>query len=74
MQADLEEKIEKEKEFNSKKVSSWIRLANYAIDFTASIVLFIILGLIIGQFYNIENEYISYYAIYALLVITNLDR
>ncbi len=73
MQADLEEKIEKEKEFNSKKVSSWIRLANYAIDFTASFVLFIILGLIIGQFYNIENEYISHYVIYALLVITNLS-
>ena len=71
MQADLEEKIEKEKEFNSKKVSSWIRLANYAIDFTASIVLFIILGLIIGLFYNIENEYISHSFIYALLVITN---
>ncbi len=72
MQADLEEKIEKEKEFNSKKVSSWIRLANYIIDFIAWIILFMILVLIVGLFYNLDIILINHSVTYALLIILYL--
>ena len=72
IEADLKEKIKGQKEFNLKKVSSWLRLANYIIDFIASFILFIILIFIVGLFYNIDNILINHRVTYALLIIIYL--
>jgi len=65
----LEEKIEEEKEFDSKKVKSTIRLLNFIIDSIAFLIVFAILGFIIGLFYNTDNQVIIQLAGYLLLAV-----
>lgn len=69
IKTDLEEKIEEEKEFDSKKVKSAIRLLNFIIDSIAFLIVFAILGFIIGLFYNTDNQVIIQLAGYVLLAV-----
>lgn len=69
IKTDLEEKIEEEKEFDSKKVKSTIRLLNFIIDSIAFLIVFAILGFIIGLFYNTDNQVIIQLAGYLLLAV-----
>jgi uncharacterized RDD family membrane protein YckC len=69
IKTDLKEKIEEEKEFDSKKVKSTIRLLNFIIDSIAFLIVFAILGFIIGLFYNTDNQVIIQLAGYLLLTV-----
>jgi len=69
IKTDLEEKIVEEKEFDSKKVKSAIRLLNFIIDSIAFLIVFAILGFIIGLFYNTDNQVIIQLAGYLLLAV-----
>ena len=69
IKTDLEEKIEEEKEFDSKKVKSTIRLLNFIIDSIAFLIVFAILGFIIGLFYNTDNQVFIQLAGYLLLAV-----
>ncbi len=70
IKTDLLEKIEEEKEFDSKKVNSATRLLNFIIDSIAFLIVFAILGFIIGLFYNTDNQVIIQLAGYGLLTIS----
>jgi len=69
VKTDLVEKIEEQKEFDSKKVSSLTRLLNFIIDSIAFLIVFAILGFIIGLFYITDNQMIIQFAGYILLAI-----
>lgn len=72
IKADLEVKIKEEKEFDSKKVNSGTRLLNFIIDSIAFLIVFAILGFIIGLFYNTDNQIILQLFGYLLLVVAFL--
>ena len=67
IKTDLEGKLEEEKEFDSKKVKSGTRFLNFIIDSIAFLIVFAILGFIVGLFYNTDNKLIIELAGYILV-------
>jgi len=70
IKTDLEEKIEEEKEFDSKKVNSLTRLFNFIIDSIIILIVTLILEFIIGLFYNTDNQSIIRLVGYFILTFT----
>jgi uncharacterized RDD family membrane protein YckC len=69
IKTELEDKIEEQKEFDSKKVNLLTRFLNFIIDSIAFLIVFAILGFIIGLFYNTNNQIILQLAGYILLAV-----
>jgi uncharacterized RDD family membrane protein YckC len=69
VKTDLEAKVEEQKEFDSKKVSSLTRLLNFVIDSIAFLIVFAILGFVIGLLYNTNNQFIIQLSAYILLAV-----
>lgn len=68
VKADLATKIEEQKEFDSKKVSSLTRFIHLIVDTIAFIIVMLILGFILGLFINLTNQ--SSIAILRYLLLT----